>query len=301
MDLAALALLVDPRGGRSWRRCPPYDERSELRLQDRLREAGYAPELVAAALTQPRLRARARRQVRRRSPTACSSPPTGSSRRPGSRSRRATRRGTCAPGSRRSTTSAAASARTPWPSPALDLTVRAVDADAVTAAVAAVNLRHWPAAQVGRTAAPRTSALPTGEAPRIGVWLDPARRVRRARPTRADASSGSSRSTGSRRPGRRCRGRGAGAGHRGQAGAGVPARGRPARRRGAVDVVARRGLECAVWWGPLVETAGRTAPVLRPGSDADRRSTEADAAAAEPPLAVGGRGRRSGSTSRTGR
>ena len=49
-------------------------------------------------------------------------------------------------------------------------------------------------------------------------------------------------------------------------------------------------VECAVWWGPLVETTGRTATVLRPGSDGITL-TEADAAAAEPPLrSVGGLG-----------
>ena len=49
-------------------------------------------------------------------------------------------------------------------------------------------------------------------------------------------------------------------------------------------------VECAVWWGPLVETVGRTATVLRPGSDGISL-TEADAAAAEPPLrSVGGLG-----------
>ena len=60
MDLDAIALLVDGEGWDLLASLPPYDAAGELALQTRLRTAGYAPELVAAALTQARLRARAR-------------------------------------------------------------------------------------------------------------------------------------------------------------------------------------------------------------------------------------------------
>ena len=66
----------------------------------------------------------------------------------------------------------------------------------------------------------------------------------------------------------------------------APAFPHAARPEGAeAQWVSWRGevVECAVWWGPLVETAGRTATVLRPGSDA-MTLTEADAEGAEPPL-----------------
>jgi hypothetical protein len=42
-------------------------------------------------------------------------------------------------------------------------------------------------------------------------------------------------------------------------------------------------VECGLWWGPLAETAGRTAAVLRPGADAVVLR-EGDAAGAEPQL-----------------
>ena len=59
MDLAALGLLVDTEGWDLLASLPAYDAGAELGLQTRLREAGYAPELVSAALLQSQLRARA--------------------------------------------------------------------------------------------------------------------------------------------------------------------------------------------------------------------------------------------------
>ena len=60
MDLAALAQLVDRDGWELLAALPAYNPDAELALQTRLREAGYPPELVSAALLQSRLRARAR-------------------------------------------------------------------------------------------------------------------------------------------------------------------------------------------------------------------------------------------------
>lgn len=54
-DLAAVRALAAT--------LPAYDERSALSLGERLRAAGHAPDLVAAALTQARLRARARAKL----------------------------------------------------------------------------------------------------------------------------------------------------------------------------------------------------------------------------------------------
>ena len=148
----------------------------ELSLQTRLREAGYAPELVAAALLQSQLRARAQdkfgtfadgmlftadglEQATRFAVAA----------RHAARYLRAEVRLVhdlgCGIGA-----DAMAFA-------GLDLAVRAVDADAVTATVAGVNLRHWPAAQVVHGRA-EDVVLPTGEeATHTGVWVDPARRL----------------------------------------------------------------------------------------------------------------------------
>ena len=60
MDLAAVEKLVSGEGWGLLQSLPPYDESTAMQLGQRLREAGFDPELVAAALTQSRLRARAR-------------------------------------------------------------------------------------------------------------------------------------------------------------------------------------------------------------------------------------------------
>jgi len=60
MDLAAVEKLVSGEGWGLLQSLPPYDESSAMQLGHQLRLAGFDPELVAAALTQSRLRARAR-------------------------------------------------------------------------------------------------------------------------------------------------------------------------------------------------------------------------------------------------
>ena len=283
MDLAALGLLVDTEGWDLLASLPAYDAGAELGLQTRLREAGYAPELVSAALLQSQLRARAQdkfgtfadamlftvdglEQATRLAVAA----------RHAARYLRAEVRLVhdlgCGIGA-----DAMAFA-------GLDLAVRAVDADAVTATVAGVNLRHWPAAQVVHGQA-EDVVLPTGEeATHTGVWLDPARRLdgpadargRARRVVSLDRISPTWREV---------------QGYAAQ----VPATGaklapafpHAARPEGAeAQWVSWRGdvVECAVWWGPLVEAVGRTATVLRPGSDAVTL-TEVDASGAEPPVA----------------
>ncbi len=62
MELADVALLASPQGRRLLADLPPYDERTALSIGERLRSAGNAPDLVAAALTQSRLRTRAARR-----------------------------------------------------------------------------------------------------------------------------------------------------------------------------------------------------------------------------------------------
>jgi hypothetical protein len=282
VDLAALALLVDTEGWDLLASLPAYDARSELSLQTRLRDAGYAPELVAAALLQTQLRARARDKFGTFADGMLFTPdgleqatrfPVAA--RHAARYLRAEVRLVhdlgCGIGA-----DAMAFA-------GLDLAVRAVDADAVTATVAGVNLRHWPAAQVihGRA---EDVALPTGEdGTHTGVWVDPARRL--GGPADAHGRSRRAHSLDRISP--------TWAQVQGYA-ARVPATGAklaPAFPHAAVpdgaeaQWVSWRGdvVECAVWWGPLAETAGRTATVLRPGSDGITL-TEADAAAAEPPL-----------------
>ncbi|HEX6918954.1 MAG TPA: SAM-dependent methyltransferase, partial [Actinomycetes bacterium] len=60
MDVTGFRALLTPEGQRLLARLPAYDEASALGLGERLRREGFEPDLVAAALTQSRLRARGR-------------------------------------------------------------------------------------------------------------------------------------------------------------------------------------------------------------------------------------------------
>ena len=282
MDLATLALLVDRDGWQLLASLPAYDPDVELALQTRLREAGYAPELVAAALLQSRLRARARDKF---GPFADGMLFTPDGLEQATRFEVAARHAArylraevrlvhdlgCGIGA-----DAMAFA-------GLDLGVRAVDADEVTAVVAGVNLRHWPTAKAAHSRAEDVT-LPVGAAAtHTGLFLDPARRL----PGPTDAAGRARRVTGLERMSPSWR-------EVQRYAAQVPATGaklapafpHTARPEGAeAQWVSWRGevVECAVWWGPLAETHGRTAAVLRPGADAIILR-EADATGAEPPL-----------------
>lgn len=255
---------------------PPYDEASAIQLQVRLREA-YDPDLVAAALSQSRLRARA---VEKFGDFAAGMlfTPDGLE--------QATRLSLAA---RHAHRFAGAGVREVYDLgcgigadamafAGLDLTVRAVDADPATAKVAAANLRHWPSARVTEARAEEVR-LPLGEAARrLGVWLDPARRVsgvadirgRTKRVFSLDAISPTWQQVQ-------------------DFAADVPATGAklsPAFPHAAIPRGAEAQwsswhgevLECAVWWGPLAATPGRTAAVC--SEAATHVVTEADAAPA---------------------
>jgi len=60
MDPAALSLLLSPAGWALLGALPPYDEKLAMVLSERLRREGIDPVLAAAALTQSRLRAKGR-------------------------------------------------------------------------------------------------------------------------------------------------------------------------------------------------------------------------------------------------
>ena len=60
MDIATLRALLAPPGARLLDLIPPYDDTTALPIGARLRREGFADDLVAAALTQARLRARGR-------------------------------------------------------------------------------------------------------------------------------------------------------------------------------------------------------------------------------------------------
>jgi SAM-dependent methyltransferase len=62
-EVSAFGALLAPEGRRLLARLPPYDPAAVLALTAALRREGYAEALVAAALTQSRLRARAREKL----------------------------------------------------------------------------------------------------------------------------------------------------------------------------------------------------------------------------------------------
>ncbi len=275
MDAAMVDRLSAGEGWALLQSLPPYDEGGSLHLQDRLREAGFAADLVAAAMTQSRLRSRG---VDKFGDFAAGMlfTPDGLE--------QSTRLAIAA---RHAHRYAAAGVRDVYDLgcglgsdamafAGLDLTVHAVDADDTTARIAAVNLRHWPSARVTHGLA-EDVRLPQGEGRRhLGLWLDPARRVtgvadisgRTKRVFSLDAISPSWSQVLE---------------FAGQ----VPATGAklsPAFPHGSVPRGAEAQwtswhgevLECAVWWGPLVATAGRTAAVCTETSTSV--VTEADAA-----------------------
>lgn len=282
MDLATLGLLV---GGEGWgllQSLPPHDPAGELALQTRLRTAGFAPGLVSAALAQSRLRARARGKFGEFADGMLFTPDgleqatrLEVAARHASRYLRAEVRLVhdlgCGIGS-----DAMALA-------GLDVAVRAVDSDAVTAVVAGVNLRHWPDATASHARA-EDVVLPRAEAARhTGLWLDPARRVR-----------GTADSTGRTRrvfsldaispPWSQVRAFASAVQATGaKLGPGFPHHAVPAGAEAQWTSWHGDVLECTVWWGPLVQTAGRTAAVCRAGLPAVVL-TEADAAGAPAPL-----------------
>ena len=147
MDAALVDRLSRGEGWALLSALPPYDEATSLSLQESLREAGFDAELVAAAMTQSRLRARA---VDKFGDFAGGMLFTTDGLEQATRlpiaARHAQRYAAadvslvhdlgCGLGSDAMALSS------------LEIGVRAVDADPATARVAAVNLRHWPSAAV---------------------------------------------------------------------------------------------------------------------------------------------------------
>jgi hypothetical protein len=282
MDLALLRQLTTGEGWGLLQSLPPYDEDTALGLQRQLRSAGFDPDLVAAALNQSRLRAKA---VDKFGEFAQGMVFTSDG------LEQATR---LQVGAQHAQRFRAAGIHTvhdlgcgigadAMALAGLDLRVRAVDADEVTAALAAVNLRHWPDSSAVHGRAEEFTP-PAGEGRRgVGAWLDPARRVpgvadaagRTRRVFRLDEVSPSWDTVQS-------------------VARALPATGAklsPAFPHAALPAGAEAQwtswegevVECAVWWGPLVRTRGRTAAVLR-RSGAGVTVSEADGEGSAPAL-----------------
>ncbi|WP_347352865.1 class I SAM-dependent methyltransferase [Intrasporangium sp.] len=265
MDVAMVERLAGPEGWSLLQALPEYDEASALQLQTRLREHGVDPALLAAAMGQSRLRARAREKFGEfaRGMLLTSDGLEQSTRLPLA-ARHAGR--FAAAGIALVHDLGCGLGADAMALAALGLDVSAVDADPVTAAMAAVNLRHWPGSTV-RCARAEQVRLPAGaEARTVGAWVDPARRTvgvadARGRTRRVRSLDDISPSWDEVR----------GIADRVAA---TGAKLSPAFPHAAVPPGAEAQwtswhgevLECAVWWGPLAETAGRTAAVCGPGS-----------------------------------
>lgn len=171
METDGLAALMTQPGWRLLDSLPPYDESTSLRLGEQLREQGHEPALVAAALTQSRLRARGRAKF---GPFADRMLFTVEGLEQATRLEVAARHAQrfAAAGVQRVADLGCGIGGDAMALAGLDREVLAVELDEATAAVAAVNLRHWPDAVVRHEDATRTDLSGVG-----GAYLDPARRT----------------------------------------------------------------------------------------------------------------------------
>lgn len=263
VDVAVVRLLASPQGHALLASLPPYDEADALSVQTRLRAEGHDPDLVAAALTQQRLRARAARKFGEFADGMLFT---------ADGLEQATRLEVAAIHAERFADASLATVHDlgcgigsdAMAMSVLGVTVAGVDSDAVTAKVADVNLRPWPdsRARAGRA---EDVVLPTNAArDRVGVWLDPARRTPgvadiRGRTRRVfrleDITPGWDFVLAVARD--------------------VPAVGAklsPSLPHEAIPIgieaqwTSWRGevLEATMWWGPLARTLGRSALVMHP-------------------------------------
>lgn len=170
MNTAGFALLLQPDGWDLLNSLPPYDKSTSLSLGAQLREQGHSADLVAAALTQSRLRALGEAKF---GPFAANMLFTQVG------LEQATRLSVAAVHAARFRDAGVPHV---WDLgcgvggdamalAGLDVPVTAVDRDEVTVGAALMNLRHWPNATV------RHECVESLEIPaEHGVYLDPARR-----------------------------------------------------------------------------------------------------------------------------
>ncbi|GMA38477.1 hypothetical protein GCM10025883_05220 [Mobilicoccus caccae] len=261
---------------------PPYDEGEALALGTRLRTQGYDAGLVAAVLSQSRLRERARAKFGADAARLLFT---------ADGLEQATRREVA---DRHAQRFAAAGIETVHDlgcgigSDALalgraGLTVRAVDADEATALLADHNIGALgpDAFGQGRSRARQGRAEDARPSPTEGVWFDPARRT----PGRNDASGRTRRTL-------RLQDMAPSWEFVQDSAARIPATGAklsPAFPHPAIPAdteaewVSTGGdlVECALWWGPLAQTPGRVATVVRRSGEVVT-VTEADAVGAAP-------------------
>jgi hypothetical protein len=174
VDERSLTKLLAPEGWALLSQLPPYSEEAALRISTGLRERGMDPDLVAAALTQSRLRTRA---VGKFGDFAAGMlfTPAGLE--------QATRLSVAAHHARRYADAGASLVADlgcglggdAMALSALGVPVLAVEADEATAALATVNLRFFPSATVRHADAMTLDLAAEGV---DAVFADPARRTR---------------------------------------------------------------------------------------------------------------------------
>ncbi|UFU02360.1 methyltransferase domain-containing protein [Ruania suaedae] len=174
MDRRTLAQLLSPEGWALLAQLPPYDESQALRLAEGLRARGLDPDLVAGALTQSRLRTRARTKF---GEFAAEMLFTESGLEQATRLSVAARhaRRYSAAGVRHVADLGCGLGADAMAMAALGLQVLAVELDEETATLATVNLRAFEQAQVRLADATTLDLAAEGV---DGVFADPARRTR---------------------------------------------------------------------------------------------------------------------------
>src|SRR6185312_305309 len=177
MDLAGLASLLTPEGWALLEALPPYDEETAIRLGEHLRQQGHDPVTVAAALTQSRLRQRGALKFGSFAEGMLFTPDgLEQATRLEVGARHAQRY--VSAGVERVLDLGCGIGADAMALASFEREVTAVEADDLTAAVATVNLRHWPTATVraGDVTAMDLAELGAGT-PATGAWLDPGRRT----------------------------------------------------------------------------------------------------------------------------
>ncbi|MFI7481798.1 methyltransferase domain-containing protein [Kocuria sp. M1R5S2] len=183
VDPREIAPLLTPEGMALLERLGPYDDADALTAATRLRAAGHSPELVSAALTQARLRTRAREKFGDFAQRMLFT-------RPGLE--QATRLRVAALHAQRFAAAGiehvadlgCGIGADALALASLDRRVTAVELDETTAAVATLNLAPFPEATVvhADAASLDLAGLPGGMPG--GIWLDPARRTTSSSGTR---------------------------------------------------------------------------------------------------------------------
>jgi hypothetical protein len=171
VDLEGISTLLTRDGWALLESLPPYDESTAMALGERLRREGHSPTLVAAAMTQSRLRAAGHAKF---GPFADGMLFTPAGLEMATRLTVAARHAQrfSAAGIERVADLGCGIGADSMALAGLDREVLAIDKDEVTAAVATVNLRHWPEAVVRCEDATETELGGYG-----GAFVDPSRRT----------------------------------------------------------------------------------------------------------------------------